>query len=60
MAKQILSETAFKRSKRIQEFRLETIHKSPAALRTEIFAHLAHLQQLARIRETLEGVPYEK
>jgi hypothetical protein len=59
MAKPILSEIASKRSKRIREFRLETISKSPAALRAEILAHLQHLQQLGRIAEALKGVRHE-
>jgi hypothetical protein len=59
MAKRILSEIASKRSKRIQEFRLETTSESPAALRAEILVHLQHLRQLDRIGEALKGVRYE-
>ncbi len=59
-AKRILSETALKRSKTIQEFREETILKSPAVLSAEIIANLARLQQLARIAEVPEGVRHEK
>jgi hypothetical protein len=58
-AKQILSETASKRSKTIREFRVSTISKSRAALMAEIMTRLERVRQLDRIAQSLEGVRHE-